>query len=142
MALLLGAAACLASTALRSQVVSPAFSHKTHAPLKMACTKCHTGAEVGERARFPEIAACAVCHPAIPRQVTFPTRRVFRLPDFVSFSHKVHLAAKAECARCHGDVAAMQQVRAAVEMKMKFCVDCHTETKAAVDCFVCHELGQ
>lgn len=119
------------------------FSHKTHAPLKLTCVQCHSGAREGERARFPGRAACLVCHPGMPATATtFPSRRAFALPDFVYFSHKLHLAAKAECAKCHGDVAATHQVNNELEMKMKFCVDCHTETKAPVDCFVCHELGQ
>jgi hypothetical protein len=27
-------------------------------------------------------------------------------------------------------------------LKMKWCVDCHKQTKAAVRCNTCHELGQ
>jgi hypothetical protein len=27
-------------------------------------------------------------------------------------------------------------------MKMKWCVDCHKQNKAAVTCTTCHELGQ
>jgi hypothetical protein len=27
-------------------------------------------------------------------------------------------------------------------LKMKWCVDCHKENKAAVRCNTCHELGQ
>ncbi len=132
----------LANTPSHAQPTA-VFSHKTHAPLKMACVKCHAGSLGGERARFPALDTCTVCHTTMtPQQADFPTRRVFRMPDFVNFSHKVHADAKAECARCHGNVASMHTVTPAVEMKMKFCVDCHKETEAAVDCFVCHELGQ
>ncbi len=119
------------------------FSHKTHAPLKQPCTQCHAGAVTGERARFPALATCVVCHTKMTEeQASFPTRRAFRMPDFVYFSHKVHADAKAACVKCHGDVTSMHPVSPAVEMNMKFCVDCHKTTEAAVDCFVCHELGQ
>jgi len=135
---------CLAS-ALLSQTppAPPGFSHGKHAPLKISCTICHTGAPTGDRAGFPGQKTCAVCHPKIPAERTaFPTRRAFRLPGYVFFSHKAHLDAKAECARCHGDLSSMPSVFNTVGMKMKFCVDCHKEAKAPAECFACHELGQ
>jgi hypothetical protein len=33
-------------------------------------------------------------------------------------------------------------VRLQQPLKMKWCVDCHKEYKAAVRCNTCHELGQ
>ncbi len=122
---------------------APRFSHKTHAPLKMPCTKCHTGAQKAAGAGFPGEEECKVCHTAFTAaQTKFPTKRVYRLPDFVFFSHKVHLDAKAECARCHGNVNATAAVTLAVPPTMTMCVDCHRETKASIECFVCHEIGQ
>ncbi len=119
------------------------FSHKTHAPLRMACTKCHAVEGKGALMGFPGEAQCKVCHTTMAAaQSSFPTKRIYRLPDFVFFSHKVHLDAKAECARCHGDVAASHTVKLDIPPKMKMCVDCHRETKASIECFVCHELGQ
>jgi hypothetical protein len=120
-----------------------AFSHKTHAPLKIPCGRCHAGATTGDRAGFPALDACRVCHTAMTtEQARFPVSRVFRLPDFVYFSHQIHAGAKADCGRCHGNVNAMAKVTPEVTMNMKFCVDCHTETKAPAECYVCHELGQ
>lgn len=122
---------------------APRFSHKTHAPLRMPCAKCHAVAGKGVAAGFPGEAECKVCHTKFSAaQTKFPTKRVYRLPDFVFFSHKVHLDAKAECARCHGDVNATPAVTLAVPPTMKMCVDCHRETKASIDCFICHEIGQ
>lgn len=142
LALILLLLAAAGHSVLRAQV-APAFSHKTHAPLKMPCAKCHSGVDKTDRASFPGYQTCVTCHTTMAAtQAVFPTRRVFQLPDFVFFSHRVHTAANAECAKCHGDVTAMTQLTAGVEMKMKFCVDCHKETEAAVDCYVCHELGQ
>lgn len=119
------------------------FSHKTHAPLKMACTKCHSMEGRGGTATYPGEAECKVCHTKITAAETaFPTVRVYRLPDFVFFSHRVHTDAKAPCARCHGDVSASDTVTLEVPPFMKMCVDCHRETKAPIDCFVCHEISQ
>lgn len=121
----------------------PRFSHKAHAPLRMPCTKCHAVAGKGVAAGFPGEAECKVCHTAFTAaQTAFPTKRVYRLPDFVFFSHKVHLDAKADCARCHGNVNASATVTLEVPPKMKMCVDCHRETKASIECFICHEIGQ
>jgi len=119
------------------------FSHLTHAPLKMKCTKCHTGAETGESARFPAAESCVVCHTKFgAAQTTFPTKRAFHIPDFVIFSHQVHADAKAGCGTCHGNVEAAHQVVGEPVMRMKFCVDCHKETKASAECHICHDLGQ
>jgi predicted CXXCH cytochrome family protein len=119
------------------------FSHKTHAPLKQPCTQCHSVSGKGTAAGFPRLAQCKVCHPQFTEAETrFPTQRVYRLPDFVFFSHRTHLAAKAECTRCHGNVAATDIVTLAMPPTMKTCVDCHKETKAPVECFLCHEIGQ
>ncbi len=119
------------------------FSHKTHAPLRMACTKCHSMDGKGGVAGYPGEAECKVCHTKFTAaETTFPTTRVYRLPDFVFFSHRVHADAKAPCARCHGDVSASDTVKLEVPPFMKMCVDCHRETKASIDCFVCHEIGQ
>ena len=75
---------------------APKFSHKTHAVLRMPCTKCHAVAGKGVAAGFPGEAECKVCHTAFTAaQTKFPTKRIYRLPDFVFFSHKVHTDAKA-----------------------------------------------
>ncbi len=140
---------CLALLAMwtartaRAGADAPQFSHKTHAVLRMPCTKCHAVAGKGVAAGFPGEAECKVCHTAFTAaQTKFPTKRIYRLPDFVFFSHKVHTDAKAECARCHGDVNSMATVTLAVPPTMKMCVDCHRETKASTECFICHEIGQ
>lgn len=120
---------------------SSRFSHLTHAPLRQPCTKCH--AATGERAGFPALDACAVCHTKFTAaETTFPTQRVFHLPDFVYFSHKLHIDAGAECGRCHSNIAASHTVKQEPEPTMKFCMDCHTETKAPIKCYTCHDEGQ
>ena len=84
---------------------------------------------------------CRVCHVDMADR-KIPARRVYEAPDFVFFSHGRHVAAKVQCVRCHGDVAAQAIVTARQPLKMKWCVDCHKEAKAAVRCNTCHELGQ
>jgi hypothetical protein len=145
LAVLLAVMLCISECAAEEKdaAAPELFSHKTHAPLKLPCARCHTGVTSGQRARFPALAECAVCHTAMTKsEPAFPRKPGFRLPDFVYFSHQVHTTAKADCARCHGNVTEMHQVTSAVTMNMKFCVDCHTETKASNECYVCHELGQ
>jgi c(7)-type cytochrome triheme protein len=100
--------------------------------------------ERAERAAFPKVEQCTVCHagadwkaPAIPSQVVYTVR------DFVVFSHARHVyVAKVECARCHGDVAASDTVTREVVHNMKSCMACHKERGATNACNVCHELGQ
>lgn len=131
------------SAALPAQDAASRFSHKTHAPLRLPCQQCHPVSGKGTAAGFPGDAQCKVCHTGFQAaQTAFPTKRVYRIPDFVFFSHRVHLQAKADCARCHGNVAAADAVSLEIPPVMKMCVDCHRETKASIECFVCHEISQ
>lgn len=109
----------------------PAFDHRLHARLKLACTSCHPTAETGTRAGLPGAESCVKCHPggaAIPASPAHP------LPDFVFFSHARHHAAKIACESCHGDSRAA--------MKMAECVSCHRTNRASTSCTICHELSQ
>ena len=125
------------------------FSHKVHAPLKLACTSCHAEAKTGERATYPAASVCINCHSdnkalaALPRNEPIePKLSVYMLAEFAFFSHARHHAAKIECQRCHGDVWQMAEVRQVLPMTMKACVSCHRSTHAATGCGKCHELGQ
>lgn len=86
------------------------------------------------------------CHTAespVPLAETkIPSVRVYRLPDYVFFSHTRHFAAKVDCARCHGAVERREALTVEVDHSMKGCVDCHKETNATIVCTACHELGQ
>lgn len=132
------------------------FDHQRHASLKIDCLYCHATARGAEPAGAPEASRCMTCHravaadkPAIRRLAALPPAQrivaaapVYRLPDFVFFSHARHGAAKIECARCHGDVWSQSKIEAVLPMKMKACVDCHRETRANLACTTCHELSQ
>jgi hypothetical protein len=124
--------------------------------LKLDCAHCHTSVAESERAGFPEARQCMVCHRAVKADAAAisrlaampqdrklaPASRVYRMPDFVFFSHARHLKANAACTTCHGAVAEKDVVTREVTLNMKFCVDCHKEKSATIACNACHELNQ
>lgn len=122
------------------QGANPVFSHKKHAPLKMACVTCHTGAEAKDRSGFPAATLCQTCHREFNAKL--PSQRVYKLADFVLFSHTVHAKAGAQCTTCHGDVWQQEALAVFRSLKMASCVECHKEKHATEACTACHELGQ
>lgn len=111
--------------------------------MKLTCSFCHTGAARSERAGMPKSEVCAKCH--TDRQIAsvkLPTRRVYKVPDYVFFSHARHAAAHLRCEECHGDVASMELITLARPTSMQACMDCHRERKATMSCTGCHELLQ
>ena len=116
------------------------FSHKSHALLKLPCVTCHSGSATQDRAGFPSLTHCKTCHSKLAEHL-IPSQRVYRVPDFVFFSHAVHSDAKVPCSDCHGDVYARQTLESR-PATMKACVDCHKERKATTACNACHELGR
>jgi hypothetical protein len=125
-----------------TEAASGPFSHKQHAPLRMKCTSCHTGAETEESAGFPEVARCKTCHVAIASDRKIPAARVYKVRDFVVFSHARHAGAQVPCATCHGEVERQAELAVHRPTSMASCVSCHKEHKASVACNACHELGQ
>jgi len=119
------------------------FSHKTHAPLRLECTTCHTTAVTGERAGFPEASICGSCHAPLAGKSDKiePERSVYPLAEFVYFSHARHHTPLV-CQTCHGQVWTMDEVRQVLPMTMKACINCHRAMRAPVKCSKCHELGQ
>jgi hypothetical protein len=95
-----------------------------------------------------------VCHNAIatdrPRikQITamrergedFVWRRVFDYTPqaHVRFNHAPHIRAEVSCSTCHGPIHEGTVASRNVDMDMGFCVNCHNERKAPVDCLTCH----
>ena len=131
------------------------FSHKQHTA-NVACNVCHATAEKAERAGMPPVAQCMLCHENVKRESPHiqklaqyqknnkpvPWVRVYRIPDFVFFSHAKHTAAKVECAACHGPVEQRDVLAKEVATDMKTCMDCHKSRGASLVCNLCHELGQ
>jgi hypothetical protein len=132
------------------------FSHKRHADLKIDCTYCHAQALTGTRAGLPPQAKCMACHAQVAKDTDeikklaaltkdtqiVPEKPVYKLPDFVMFSHARHKTAGVDCATCHGNVWESDVVEPHLPMRMKACVDCHKAKQAPVTCTTCHEAFQ
>jgi formate-dependent nitrite reductase cytochrome c552 subunit len=118
------------------------FSHKRHADAGAQCLDCHAKALTGDRATIPQADQCKLCHPAMKLDPKIAWVRVYKLPDFVVFSHAAHGKAGIDCATCHGPVARRAVLQKEVSTSMRTCVDCHRLRKASIDCSRCHELGQ
>lgn len=130
------------------------FSHRVHAGVKQIdCRFCHAYVERSQHAGLPEVEKCFFCHkyiiPTHPQIVKekehldtknpVPWVRIFFIPDHVKFKHLPHVNwGKIDCVRCHGDVAQFDRLQR-VDFKMGFCIDCHKERKAQLDCWLaCH----
>jgi hypothetical protein len=110
--------------------------------------------EPGDRATLPGTAKCMACHatikkesPAIQKLAEYhkkgeqvPWKRVYRIPDYVFFSHQVHLTkAKATCETCHGAVRERDVMQKEKDISMAACSDCHKAAGASVECNYCHD---
>jgi hypothetical protein len=56
----------------------------------------------------------------------------------VRFNHAPHIRAGVDCATCHGEVARQTVAERAVDLDMRFCVNCHKTRNASNDCLTCH----
>jgi hypothetical protein len=123
-----------------------AFSHRVHAgEKKIDCLYCHTAARRSTTAGLPSVERCMGCHsliatrrPEIRKLADFwekrepvPWVRVHRLPDFVYFSHKRHVAAGVRCQECHGPVETMDVVYQYASLEMGWCLSCHKQDPPA-----------
>ena len=132
------------------------FSHRQHSAQGTKCHDCHGKAQTQERAGIPQATQCMYCHVSIRKDTPdvqrlaqlaakkepIPWVRVYSLPDFVFFSHSVHVKASVDCQTCHGPIAEREVLQKEVSKSMRMCVDCQVSLKASVDCSRCHELGQ
>ena len=130
-----------------------AFSHKLHSGTrKIPCLYCHSSAERSRYATVPAMNVCMNCHnvarterPAIQQitalyQADKPVEwvRVHRVPDYVYFSHRWHVAKGIACQTCHGQVQNMDVVQQVATLKMGFCISCHRQNGASQECNTCH----
>ena len=51
--------------------------------------------------------------------------RVNDLPDFVYFSHQIHVKQGVGCTTCHGAVDKMPLLYQTQSLQMEWCLDCH-----------------
>jgi hypothetical protein len=129
------------------------FSHKLHVQFDPKCVYCHEMPEPGDEMTDPAAAKCMPCHstiktdsPAIQKLATYvkdhqpvPWVQIYSVPDYVFFSHKIHIKrGKVPCETCHGLVAEREVITKEKDISMKACVDCHTERQARVTCNTCH----
>jgi hypothetical protein len=129
------------------------FSHKTHVDANMTCQTCHPNPDPGRNMGIARPPACMSCHktvkatsPAI-RQLAasaknkqdIPWTRVYRIPAFVKFSHRLHLKTGNTCDECHGPVATRTQLAVEYDLKQTGCLACHRMKKAPMLCSTCHD---
>ena len=146
------------------------FDHSLHAgKMKMDCEYCHSAARRSTAAGIPPMNTCMGCHkfaatdkPAIKTLTKMYENnqaiewvKVHDLPDFVRFSHEVHVRAQGpdgekllDCQTCHGPVETMKTAEQVAPLQMGWCLECHNtewpddksgrKTYAPVSCNTCH----
>lgn len=135
-------------------VVQPIpFSHPLHAGgLALDCSHCHQWTTQSRHAGLPEVAICMGCHAEVATESPHIMElarlyeqggevawvRVYENAWHVYFSHKRHVLAGVDCAVCHGDVTVQERIRQVTSLKMGWCVNCHNDNQASVDCATCH----
>lgn len=143
----------LCSAGLSGQEQPVPYSHKTHVALGLKCNSCHRNADPGEAMGFPAESYCMSCHQTVKRasphiqkvaaaareKKPIPWVRIYRLANYVYFSHRVHTQAGATCESCHGPVGKRDVLTKEVQHNMRTCMACHAAKKAPNDCGTCHE---
>ncbi len=140
----------------RPDAVQPIeFPHNIHIGKGLKCTEyCHESVTKGPVAGLPSVRTCMICHEAIatdrPRiqQITalrdkgldLAWQRVYGYPaqSHVKFNHAPHIRKNVDCSTCHGDIGGGTVAKRNVALTMGYCVNCHNEKKAPVDCLTCH----
>lgn len=132
------------------------YSHKTHVALGLQCRDCHEIADPGFLAGYPAEVKCMACHSAVKTDSPHiqrlakhhadgepvPWNRVYRVPDYVWFSHASHVDdASVACETCHGPVAERQALYQEKPTTMAACMECHARNNAPNDCDLCHDPG-
>jgi quinoprotein glucose dehydrogenase len=131
------------------------FSHKRHSQAGMKCDACHQKLGTGKQLQIPGVEECLSCHqstmkdsPPVQKLAhlgkdnqTLSWTQLYRLPDFVFFSHQKHLNAKVDCEVCHGPVYDRDYLWQEKDISMGACVDCHKLRKISVSCGLCHDMG-
>ncbi len=130
------------------------FSHKTHVSNGLKCRQCHPVPDPGDFASLPKTDLCMGCHtllkkdsPHIQKLAALhadakkvPWAPVYRIPDWVSFSHQKHLDVEGvTCQTCHGPVGERDVMRREKDISMAGCMDCHRARRASVECQICHD---
>ena len=130
------------------------FSHKVHVGMGLKCVDCHAMKDPGFVAGYPQEATCMACHAAVKadsphirkladlekKGQAVPWVKVYRVPDYVYFSHAFHHHdAGIACDTCHGPVAEREVLAREKPVTMAACMTCHDKTGASNDCDLCHD---
>lgn len=130
-----------------------AFNHKLHSQTaKMTCNECHEARGDGTTLALPQAAKCMRCHASIATDNPDIKRlsesaknedpilwvRVYRVPSFVTFSHKTH--SSNTCEECHGPVAERTVIAQEKDTNMGSCIACHQAKGAPTTCDTCHAI--
>jgi hypothetical protein len=131
-----------------------AYTHKVHLANGMQCENCHMGVDQGPDASIPGVKLCMMCHqmiatdrPEIKKIAAYQARGEdipwVRVYDYsqsahVKFNHVAHIRAKVACATCHGDMRQQTTAQRVVNLTMGYCIDCHKQRRASIDCLTCH----
>ena len=129
------------------------FSHRLHAGIKeVQCQFCHPYVSRSISPGIPPVEKCLYCHnfiitkqPQIVKvhryfnnKTPIPWVKVNYLPEHVLFNHQRHIKKEIACRQCHGAVETMDRIKEK-QFEMGFCVACHREKKANLDCWLaCH----
>lgn len=129
------------------------FSHRLHVTDKQIdCFYCHPYGERSTNTGVPSVEKCLGCHNhIIPEHEwilklkqyekdgeALPWVRVYYKPDHTWFPHYRHLTNKIDCVSCHGEVEKVDRLHQ-VTFYMGYCIDCHKEKNAPLDCWACHK---
>ena len=112
------------------------------------------GVDQGPDAAIPSVKFCMSCHlviakdrPEIKKVAAYQARGEdipwVRVYDYsasahVRFNHAPHIRAGVACSNCHGDMLQQTTAVRAVDLNMGYCLSCHTQRKASIDCTTCH----
>ncbi len=131
------------------------FNHQLHVgTAKLQCNDCHEPNRGGSTLAIPQPSKCMLCHAAIAtdkpaiKELTEKAKnnelvswvRIYRVPSFVTFSHKTHTSAGATCEGCHGPVAERTAMLEEKNLHMAGCISCHQQAGAPSTCDTCHAI--
>jgi hypothetical protein len=129
------------------------YSHKQHVSMGLECATCHTNPDPGDNMGLPKVSVCMTCHASVKtdsphirelakaaaEKKELRWKRVYQVPSYVYFSHRLHMEAGASCEACHGPVAQRTVIFKEGDITMGGCMSCHEQKKAPNDCNACHE---
>lgn len=118
------------------------YSHAFHVgQLGLNCQYCHSNVESADFANIPPTQTCMNCHSQVKTEsakllavreswandAPLEWVNVHMLPDFVHFSHAVHVKNGVGCETCHGRVDQMEVVQQVEPLSMGWCLECHRQ---------------